>query len=121
MGDFVLDGENVGQVAIEALRPDVGAVAAGDQLGRDAYAWTGFAHAAFEQELDAEFLADVLHLHRATLVGERGVARDDGEARDLREISDDVLGDAVAEILLLRVAAHIGEWQDRDRRFVAFR
>lgn len=76
--NFILDGEDVGQVAIEALRPDVGAVGGGDQLGRDAHAGAGFAHAAFEQELDAEFLADVLHFHRATLVGERGVARDDG-------------------------------------------
>ena len=35
--------------------------------------------------------------------------------RNARQLRDDVLGDAVAEVLLFRIAAHVGEGQDRDR------
>ena len=36
-------------------------------------------------------------------------------AETLRQIGDDVLADAVAEIFLLGVAAHVDERQDADR------
>ena len=46
------------------------------------------------------------------------VARDDQELGEPRQLGDDVLGNAVAEIVLLRVATEIGERKDRDRRLV---
>ena len=48
--------------------------------------------------------------------GERGSARDHPQIRDFRQEVDDLLGKAVAEILVLLVAAHIVEGKDRDRR-----
>ena len=59
-------------------------------------------------------LADVAHAALGALEAERHVARDDGQRRDLAEVGDDVLGDAVGEVLLLRVAAHVGERQHAD-------
>jgi hypothetical protein len=50
------------------------------------------------------------------LEGEGGIARDDEELRELRQCRDDVFRDAVGEILLLRVAAHVGEGQDGNRQ-----
>ena len=53
---------------------------------------------------------------RLALEGEGGVAGDDRQRRHLRQVGDDVLGDAVAEIFLLGIAAHVDERQDADRR-----
>jgi hypothetical protein len=61
-------------------------------------------NAPFEQIAHAELLADVAQIDRATLVGESGIARDDREARELRQCRDNVLDQAVGEELLLRIA-----------------
>jgi hypothetical protein len=44
--------------------------------------------------------------------------RDDKQPLDARQAGDDVLDHAVDKIILLGIAAHIGEWQDGDRRTV---
>jgi hypothetical protein len=48
------------------------------------------------------------------LVDERGVARDYEEPAQLGQCCDDVLADAVGEIFLLRIAAHVDEGKHRD-------
>jgi hypothetical protein len=113
--DLVLCGEDVVQLAVEAVGPQMAAALGVDQLGGDAHAVAGLADRAFQHEAHAELAADLLHLHRPALVGEGGIARDHEQRLDLGEIGDQVLGDAVAEILLLGVAAHVGEGQDGDR------
>ena len=60
----------------------------------------------------------VCRLQRLALVGEAGVAADHEQAADLAQIGDDVLGDPVGEILLLRIAAHVVERQDGYRGLV---
>ena len=114
--DLVLQGEDVGQVAVVAVGPDVVAGRAVDQLGGDPHPAAGLAHAAFEHVADAE-LARHLGQTSTDLALERegGVARDHDQRRDLRQVGDDVLADAVAEILLLGIAAHVGERQHADR------
>ena len=118
---FVLGREDVGQLAIEPVGPEMPAAPGIDELGGDAYAIAGLADAALEHEPHAELAADLLHLDRLALVGEGGVPRDHEQAGDLRKIGDQVLGHAVAEILLLGIAAHVGEWQHGDRRLVRHR
>ena len=76
------------------------------------------ADTAFEHEAHAKIAPDLLHLDRPALVGKRRVARDHEQARDLREIGDQVFGDAVAEIVLLDIAAHVHERQHGDRRLL---
>ena len=62
-----------------------------------------------------ELLRDLCGIDVLALEGESRVASRDPQRRDLGEIGDDVLGDAVAEIFLLRVPAHVGKRQDADR------
>ena len=57
----------------------------------------------------------------AAFVVEARIARDHEKPVDARQAGDDVLDRAVGEILLLRVAAHIGERQDCDRRLIGSR
>ncbi|MGO8134250.1 hypothetical protein ACC730_37435, partial [Rhizobium ruizarguesonis] len=52
-------------------------------------------------------------------VGENGVARHDVQAGDLGEIGDDVFGYAIREIILIGIAAHIGEGQHGNEAGVA--
>ena len=102
MGDLVLNGEDVGEIAVVAVGPEVTAVFALDELRGDAHARAGLADAAFQDESDPEILAHPLHVHRPALVDKRRIARDDEQAGDLRQVGDDVLGDAIAEIILAR-------------------
>ena len=131
LGDLVLHREYVGKGAVVAFRPDIVAGGGVTELNGDAHAVTDLAHAAFDDIADAEFLGDPLHVDRLALVDERRVARDHEEPAQLGKRGDDVLADAVGKILLLRIAAQIGEGKHGDggpvgqrqrgaRRLVAF-
>src|SRR5262249_36732156 len=89
-----------------------------DQLPGDADPVATLAHRAFEAIPDAELMPDLLHGDRLPLVGEGRIAGDDEQRADARERGDDFFDHAVDEIFLLRIAAHIGEWQHRDRGLV---
>ena len=118
MRDIVLDFEDIGEFAVVALGPEMPATRSIDQLSGDANPVAGLADAAFEREADAEFPAYLGNVERLALVDEGRVARDDEQSGHLRQIRDDVLADAIAEILLLRIPAHIVEGEDDDRRLV---
>ena len=75
---------------------------------------TGLAHAADQHVRRLGLPADLADAALRALERERHVARDDRQRRHLAEVGDDVLGDAVGEIFLLRVAAHVGERQHAD-------
>ena len=89
-----------------------------DQLRGDPHPVAGLAHAALEHVADAERLGHVRHGDRCLLVDEGRVAGDDVQLGQLREIGDDVLADAVGEILLLGIAAHVVEREHGDRGLV---
>ena len=90
-------------------------------MGVDPHPVPGLANAALDHIGNAQLLGDLLQVHGLALVGEDGVAAEHEQARDIRQIGDDVLGDAVAEELLLGIVAHVGKRQDRHRRLVGAR
>ena len=96
----------------------MGAGSGVDQLSRDANAVPGSPDAAFENVTHAQLAADLLHVHRLAPVGEARVAGDDEDPLDPRQAGDDVVDHAVGEVVLLGIAAQIGERQHRDRRLV---
>ena len=67
LGDLVLHGEDVGETAVVALRPDMAAGRDVVELRGDAHAVAGLAHAALEHVADAELLGDLLHVDRLPL------------------------------------------------------
>jgi hypothetical protein len=113
--DLVLQREDVVQVPVVALGPDVIVARCEDQLCGDPYAAARLAHAPFQHVTHVELARDLRDFDVPALVDEGAVARNDDERRDLGQVRDDVLGDAVAEIFLFRIAAHVGERQDADR------
>jgi hypothetical protein len=111
---LVLHREDVLQIAVVTLRPDVHAARGIDELRGDAHPGAGLSHAALDHVLGAELAPHLGHVRRLSLERERGIAGDDGNIAEVGERRDDVLGDAVGEIFLLRVAAHVDEGQHGD-------
>src|SRR5215212_7664588 len=86
-----------------------------DQLRGDPNAAAGLAHAALEDVTHAELAGEVANIDRLSLEGEGGVPGRYRQSRHLRQIGCDVLADAVAEIFLLGVAAHVRKRQHANR------
>ena len=82
-----------------------------DQLRVDPHPVLITLHGAFKDVTHAKFLADLLGVDRLALEGKGRVARDHETVADAREIGRQVLGYAVGEIVLGRVAGEIGEGQ----------
>jgi hypothetical protein len=77
---------------------------------------TGVAlHRAFELVANAKLPADLFGVYISALVGEGSVARDDETVGHARNLGGEVLGDAVDEIILGRIAGETGEGQHDDR------
>jgi hypothetical protein len=89
-----------------------------NQLSRNPHAITCLAYTAFEHVSNAQLAPDQLYVHGAALIGEAGITGDNEKPVHARERGNDFLDDAVGEILLLRIAAHILEGQHGNRRLV---
>src|SRR5208282_99458 len=87
-----------------------------DELCSNAHSLAGTADRAFEHRTHGKLAADSADVDRASLVGEAGIARDDHQTADLRQIGDDVIADAIGEVLLFGIARHVGKRQNGDRR-----
>ena len=85
-----------------------------DQLRGNAHPITGLAHTAFQHIAYAQLLADLAHIGGLAFVGEAGIARHHAEFLKACQFGDQVLGQAVGEIILLGITAHIFERQHRD-------
>ena len=99
--DLVLHLEDVGHLAVVALRPDREAGRRVHELGVDPQPVPGAAQAPLERIAAPELPADVRRGRpsgrgKASTVG----AREDVQALDLREVGQDVLGDAVPQVLV---------------------
>src|SRR5262245_24638986 len=75
--DVVLHHEDIGQVAVVSLSPQMGAGGDIDKLAADAHALPGSAHIAFENIADAKVAANLLEIDGFSFVSECGIAGDD--------------------------------------------
>jgi hypothetical protein len=114
--DLILHRKNVGQLAVVALRPEMAAVGGRDQLRGDADAAPGPPHAAFQDRRHSQSFGNLANVQLFTAKRKRRRPSNHLQPRNLRQSVDDLLGQPVAEIFLLLVAAHVGERQNRDRR-----
>ena len=75
-GDFILQRENVVEIAVITLRPDMISGCSVGQLSRDAHSISGAANTSLENIRDPEFVGDGYDFERLAFIGERRVARD---------------------------------------------
>src|SRR5271167_2834741 len=117
-GHLVLQIEQVFERTLKAIRPQMRAGRAIDELPGDTHAVRLLADAAFEHVTDTQLARRLLDTHGAAFVGETRVPRDDEQPAHARERRYDVLHHAVSEILLLRIATHVLKRQHGDRWLV---
>jgi hypothetical protein len=78
-GDFILDREDVVQLAVVPMGPNVFAGRCVNKLPRDADPSTRGPDAAFEDISDRELQGDLPNVDGSPLVGKSRIARDDEE------------------------------------------
>ena len=117
-GNLVLERKNIADLPVVSFRPDVTLGPGFDELRGDPHAIVCGADASFKNVANAQIPRDIRNLDRAPLVDERRIACDHLKFRYLGQGRDDVFGDAVGKIFLIRVARHIFKRQHRDRRLV---
>ena len=113
--DFVLHVQEIGERLIEALGPEMIAGFGVDQLHIDAHAISAALNAPLQHITNVQLAADLLQIDGSALVGESGVPPDHERAAKTRKIGRQALRDPVDKMLLLRVAADIGERQNNHR------
>jgi len=113
--DAFLDGEHIRELAIIVLAPHMRAVLRAYQLRGYPDPIGGFPYRALDQIHRVQRLADDASVQILPLELERRCPRDHAEIRYFGEGRGDLLGHAVREELLRRVAGHVGERKNRHR------
>src|SRR5499426_2780475 len=100
LGNLVLDGKEVGQLAVVPVGPYVSARDRVNELYRDADSGAGSANSPFKDVTCAEVAPCLCDVDDAFLVLDTAVARDDGKPTGLGQCGGDLRGDAVCQGLL---------------------
>jgi len=111
-----LQCEQIADIAVELLGPQMRIRLGIDQLGVDAQFAIRPPDAAFEDIAHAQLAADLLGVDCFVPISERRVARDHKAVGDARQIRRHILCDAVGKVLLVGVIAEVGERQHDDRQ-----
>ena len=112
--DAVLQFKNIRHDAIESFRPEVAAAATIDQLRIDANLVAAAAYTAFQYVAHAEFGGYGAQVDRLAFIGKARVTANHEQSGYSRQVGGQVFGDAVGEVILLAIAAHVVEWQNGD-------
>ncbi len=115
-GNLILEGEDIVEVAVVALSPDVVTRGCLEQLRRDTHSVTRSAHTALQHVSDSEILSQPAHIDRLTFEYESRISSNDGQPAILRERGNDVFRDPVGKVLVVGRTAHVVERQDGDLR-----
>ena len=107
--DFVLNGEDVVEFAVEIARPQVEAGFCLDQLCRYPNLVTGCLHAAFENVGHIQLLAHFANVDILSAKLKGRIARDHAQAVNLCELVQNRVGESVGKVTSARVLAHIHE------------
>src|SRR6516225_320221 len=114
----ILKLEYVVEVALKSVSPDMAAVQAIHQLCRQPHAIAGLANAPFQHIASAENSPDFADVARLSLEHKTRIASYDQQFLNFRQRRQHVFSDAVGEIFLLGIAAHVLERQHRDGRLI---
>jgi hypothetical protein len=108
-------------IRLEPVSPKMRASFSVNKLHIDPYLVPGPSNAAFQHIPHAKLTADLPNVDGFTLVGEGGIAGDHEAFGDAGEIRGQIVGDAIGEILLLRIIRQIRERQNNDRQLGCLR
>src|SRR5215207_1089849 len=106
-GHLVLQIEDIFNLAVETINPQVGTGRGIDELARNAHAVARLTYAAFENVAHPELASHLFYVDGPALVGEARIAGDHEQLPETRQRGDDLFHYTVGEIFLLRIPAHI--------------
>ena len=113
--DVLLDVENVVHLPVVGLRPEVKTVRRRDQLHGNPQPIAGAPDAAFEHVRYTELAADFAQVFVAIFEIKRRRPPRYFEPADLRDVVDQLFGQAIREIVAVGIVAEAREWQHRKR------
>ena len=113
--DLLLYLKDIGEVPIPRLGPEVAIGTRVDELRRHANALLVPPHAAFQDVCHLQRRRHAAQIQFAPAERERRSPRWNAQASDLRERVQNLLGQAVGEVLRVGRVAQVDEWQHRDR------
>ena len=109
LGDVPLQRQHVGEIALEAVRPNVLIGTRPDELRRDPHALAFPNHRAFHHQIDVQLAPDLRDRLLTSAVSEGRGPRRDAKVRTPREVRDHEVGHGVGEIRLRRILGKAGE------------
>jgi hypothetical protein len=105
--DLLVDRKDVGELALVALRPEMTTIGHVDQLDGHAYSIARLQDAALEHLAHVEQLADFANVPCRILELKARRSGDDSKSGNLSQAVDELLGQSITEVLILRVPAHV--------------
>jgi hypothetical protein len=115
-GNMVLQCEHVGELTIEAVAPELESVPRVDELCAYSHAVPGAPYAALEHVRHAQADGDGAQVADLALESKCRRARHDTEAAQRSKSDDDLLGNPVHEMDMVRIGAQVLEWEHRNAR-----
>ncbi len=113
-GDLLLNREDVLDLAIVGLGPEAPAVGGVGELHGDPEPLPHPADRTLEDDGHLQPFADLPHVERLAFEGEHRGARGHAESLHLHQGVDQLVGNPVAEVLVVGISAGIHEGQHRD-------
>jgi len=113
LSHFALQREGVTDIAFITLRPQILVSRNPDQLSREAHSIAGTKYGAFDDGLYIEFAADLGQRFVQVFVSHHRGAGDDAQRADVGKLGDQLIGHAIREVILRRIAGKVFQWQDR--------
>src|SRR5262245_32502400 len=105
--ESVLNREDVVETTVVALGPELAARQRVDELDVDADGVSGPTYAAVHHVTHAKALRNIAHFGVTSLKLKYRISGDDEQPGNLGEISDQIVGQPIDEVILLRPAAHV--------------
>src|SRR5215470_2884554 len=113
--NFILDAEQVSQIAVEALRPEVKSILHADQVDRNANPVCRAPDRTLQNSFHAQFPPDLSGIAPLTLEAKYHTARRDSQPVDPRQHADQFVGQSFAEVLVLGIRRLVHEWHYSHR------
>src|SRR5215468_7487121 len=112
---LILNLEHIGHFAIISVGPKMISIRDVDELHGNAQAISGAANTALENRADVQRPSDFADVQSLSTKSKRRSARGHAKAFDSVELVDQFFCEAVTEILVFLVSAHICERKHRNR------
>ena len=114
--NLALHSKYVRNLPVIAFGPYVVSRQSVDKLNRYSRLCARSSNTSLHNVMHSKLASNLLHIDKTASVTEAGIAGGDKKLTLPRQLSDDVVGNTIAKILLITVVAHVVKGQHRNRR-----